>query len=414
LSLHHIQCTLGRPCAYTAYLVHNTFVPTTSTHNTSIIDIYLTFYSNMEYLLLPFWISFFFITSHCFGFTYGEKDVEGDLETAKAKWDGIVESLDVPLDYSYGYSTDIQGNNVIVTVEDDNVTSVRSYWFGNDDMVDDVGSTYFTVEGLFDLIENSIADPKVIDMVVEYDTALGYPSDITITHSETVGNNTTSHRIEPMTFYTLIQRDLDTYRQLWDESLMVDYDYTSQVSCFCLPSFTTPKRVEVRAGEIVSTTDTETNEFSEEFVSLIEAFDNVQVAIDNRYHRIDITFDRTLGYPSSYSYDIDPGMADEEQSVEIFDVINMGVVMDPPLSQVAAEGGQDLIIEESEESSSTLSPTTKSPIATPVTIPQDTTTTIAIKNGIESVAVMSHGNYGQIQTLSYLICSLFGIIIIQS
>jgi hypothetical protein len=364
----------------------------------------------MEYLLLPLWISFFFITSHCFGFTYGEEDVGGDLETAKAKWDSIVEYLDIPLDYSYGYSIDIQGNNVIVTVEDNIVTSVRSYWFGNDGIVDDVGSTYFTVEGLFDLIESSIADPEVIDMGVKYDTALGYPSGITITHNETVGNTTTSHRIEPMTFYTLIQQDLNSYRRLWDDSLMVDYDYTSQVSCFCMPSFTTPKHVEVRAGEIVSTTNMKTHDFSEEFVSLTESFDNVQVAIDNRYYRIDITFNRALGYPSSYSYDINPGMADEEQSVEIFDVINMGVVMDPPLPRAAAEFGQDLSIETSDESSSTFF----SPIDTPATIPQDTTTNIAIKNGIESVAVMSHGNYGQIQTLSYLLCSLFGIMIIQS
>jgi hypothetical protein len=349
----------------------------------------------MEYLLLSLWISFFFITSHCFGFTYGEEDVGGDLETAKAKWVGIVEYLNVPLDYSYGYSTDIQGDNVIVTVEDNNVISVRSYWFGNDNMVDDVGSIYFTVEGLFDLIENSIADPEVIDMVAKYDTALGYPSDITFTHSETFGNTTTSHRIEPMTFYTLIQQELDTYRHLWDASLMVDYDYTSQVSCFCMPSFTTPKHVEVRAGEIVSTTNMETHGFSEEFVSLIESFDNVQVAIDNRYYRIDITFNRALGYPSSYSYDLNPGRADEEKSIVIFDVINMAVFMDPSLPQVAAEGGRDLSTETSDESSS-------------ATLPQDTTTNIAIKNGIESVAVMSHGNYGQIQTLSYLLCSLFG------
>ena len=75
----------------------------------------------------------------------------------------------------------------------------------------------------------------------------------------------------------------------------------------------------------------------------------------------------------------------------------------------AAAYGQDLSIEKSDESLSAFS----SPIDTTATIPQDTTANIAIKNGIESVVVMSHGNYGQIQTLSYLLCLLFGIMIIQ-
>lgn len=360
----------------------------------------------MDNFLLPFWIFFVFINSHyCFGSTFAEQGVE-DLETARIKWDGIVKSLDVPLDYSYGYS-DTQEDNVIVTVEADNVSTVKPYWYGKDEIVKNI-STYFTVEDLFDHIESSFNDSVVTDVAATYDTTLGYPSGITITYSD---ETSISHRISPLTFYTLIQRDLDTHRQLWEGYSMVDYDYTSQVSCFCFQSFTTPKRVEVRAGEVVATTDMETNETSEEFISLQMAFDDVQVAIDNRYHRIDVTFNATLGYPSSSSYDIDPGMADEEHSVTIFDVINMGIVTNP-LPQEIVKGGQATTLSSIETSADETIVTSADENIPPANQQVENITTNNVMNGIESDAVMSHGRYGQLQTLSYLLCSFFGMIFI--
>jgi len=318
--------------------------------------------SNNKFLWISFCISFFFLFLSRFESTFAatterhrrqqqqkqnnpfrrglqideqQQQQEEKLLAAKTKWSELIESFsdaEIPINYSYGYS---DGENwddeMIVTVENsNNITNVRHIYYYNDDEIELDPSSYYTVEGLFELIESALNDPSLQVRSVEYDLKYGHPKEFTIIYNDVnendvIGTTFISKIIDPMTFYTVLQRDLDEHKKMWNDMNFINYEYTSEVSCYCMPEFITPKRIVVENGNDVSVTDMETKEDvfpNGSYVNITELFDDIQYGIDQRYHRIDVLYDRLYGFPTRFGYDADPGMMDEEQDVTISDFIN--------------------------------------------------------------------------------------------
>ena len=227
------------------------------------------------------------------------------------------------MEYSYGYH-EVSGTpgaipSMIVQVEGDTVVSVRPYYYS--DTIDLDPMKYKTVEDLFEWIESA-------QLEAEYHPDFGYPTTITLPPT----NDTAAVVkvvIDPMTMYTDAQQTLDYQRAVWDKAteLFPNYEYTAIVSCFCLPSYTSPKRIQVRNNRVVAVTDLGLNATVDvetgAYQTIDQVLDNIQVGIDGKYFMMDVVYspDSWGGYPSIYGYDVDPGMADEEQYVTIRDLM---------------------------------------------------------------------------------------------
>jgi hypothetical protein len=267
----------------------------------------------------------------------GQNDDALLLESAKSKWEAIVTETDVPMVYSYGYVSFLgisdQGppnESVIVFVEDETVTEVRSLYYTTDEDANPDVTNYNTIEGFFGFIEDAINDDNVTNVAVQYNEQYGYPMEITIESINATDPVVTTmesiYRLDPMTVYTFLQQDLDRNMALWTERGVADYDYTVQVSCFCFPDAVTPKRVNVLNGEIVNVTDIETGLPNDEEtgfteISIMDLFQVVQDGINDRYYRIDINYNATYGFVTYVFSDVDPQMADEEIGYTVSDWI---------------------------------------------------------------------------------------------
>ena len=84
--------------------------------------------------------------------------------------------------------------------------------------------------------------------------------------------------------------------------------------------------VTVRNNEVVSTESIDTNfpdVFEPEHRTIDDWFAVLKRNIDNKAHRIDVTYDETFGYPKTAFIDVDLRMADEEQGWSILKFLPM-------------------------------------------------------------------------------------------
>lgn len=84
--------------------------------------------------------------------------------------------------------------------------------------------------------------------------------------------------------------------------------------------------VTVRNNEVVSSELIDTNfpdNFDPEHKTIDDWFRVLKRNIDNKVHRIDVTYDKTFGYPKTAFIDVDIRIADEEQGWSILKFIPM-------------------------------------------------------------------------------------------
>ncbi len=116
---------------------------------------------------------------------------------------------------------------------------------------------------------------------------------------------------------------LHASRSVWLDAALPDYEFTWQRMCFCplLP----PVRVLVDGNAIVRVADAETSaplpaDRHDDFPTIDALFDELEELIRRDPHRLEVTYDPELGYPSSVSVDIDERIADEEFSYTVTDL----------------------------------------------------------------------------------------------
>lgn len=136
----------------------------------------------------------------------------------------------------------------------------------------------------------------------------------------------------------LKQQNLDTNEAKWDTLIGGDtscgYVMKFRRICFCPPEYLGPFQVVVNSTEEVasaiylnSTTSagdlagTPADPDDTWLITIEDAFDTVQEAINQNAHRVDVTYHPTMGYPSAVSIDYDVMIADEEVYFWIEDVV---------------------------------------------------------------------------------------------
>lgn len=114
-----------------------------------------------------------------------------------------------------------------------------------------------------------------------------------------------------------IANELQQNQQSWAAQKIAKYRYTLQISCFCLPEVTQPVVIEVRNGKRTSITAAQSGlpvdaKYFKKYDTIPKLFNVIKTAIQDKADNISVTYNPTLGYPTSISIDPEQLAADEE------------------------------------------------------------------------------------------------------
>ena len=109
---------------------------------------------------------------------------------------------------------------------------------------------------------------------------------------------------------------------MWAAQGIDDYQYTLQISCFCIVDATRPVNIEVKDGQVTSITYADDGMpadpvLFERYDSIEKIFAIISEAKAQEPARLDVTYDESIGIPESIAIDISEQMADEELYLEI-------------------------------------------------------------------------------------------------
>ena len=120
----------------------------------------------------------------------------------------------------------------------------------------------------------------------------------------------------------LPEEELSVEEQKWRDQNLKSYEFTLQISCFCIREYTLPKRVVVQNNEAVQVDDTPYEELNDSAIQTIDGyFDFIRETRKQNPDEEKITYDTNLGYPTYIFFDISYQMADEEIRYTISELI---------------------------------------------------------------------------------------------
>lgn len=120
----------------------------------------------------------------------------------------------------------------------------------------------------------------------------------------------------------LPEEELSVEEQKWRDQNLESYEFTLQISCFCIREYTLPKRVVVQNNEVVQVDDTPYEELNDSAIQTIDGyFDFIRETRKQNPDEEKITYDTNLGYPTYIFFDISYQMADEEIRYTISELI---------------------------------------------------------------------------------------------
>lgn len=120
----------------------------------------------------------------------------------------------------------------------------------------------------------------------------------------------------------LPEEELSVEEQKWRDQNLKSYEFTLQISCFCIREYTLPKRVVVQNNEVVQVDDTPYEELNDSAIQTIDGyFDFIHETRKQNPDEEEITYDTDLGYPTYIFFDISYQMADEEIRYTISELI---------------------------------------------------------------------------------------------
>jgi hypothetical protein len=120
----------------------------------------------------------------------------------------------------------------------------------------------------------------------------------------------------------LPEDELSVEELKWRDQNLKTYEFTLQISCFCIREYTLPKRVLVQNNEVIQVGDTPYEELNDSAIRTIDGyFDFIRETRKQNPDEEEITYDAELGYPTSIFFDISYGIADEEIRYTISDLV---------------------------------------------------------------------------------------------
>jgi hypothetical protein len=117
--------------------------------------------------------------------------------------------------------------------------------------------------------------------------------------------------------------DFELNKNKWESLNMDTYTYTFQISCFCLPETTLPKKVEVLKGQINQVNgEPYAGELHWGVLTIPQLFDRIEKAEKNNAVVVEVQYHQEKGYPVSVYIDQDKMIADEEMGYSVTDLID--------------------------------------------------------------------------------------------
>lgn len=122
------------------------------------------------------------------------------------------------------------------------------------------------------------------------------------------------------------QAQLDSNLRKWSSKGIVDYRYTFQWICFCVPDYRKPVSISVQGGAIDAIKDADSGDSVDEskferYRTIKRLFQFIQDAINKNAYKIEVTYDSEFGYPTSASIDYSKAIADEEKGFEVKNIV---------------------------------------------------------------------------------------------
>ena len=119
----------------------------------------------------------------------------------------------------------------------------------------------------------------------------------------------------------ILPDDISVEEKKWREQGIEDYEFTLQISCFCIREYTLPKRIVVENNQVISVDGTPYEELNDSSFRTIDGFFNyIRETRERNPEEENITYDPKLGYPTYIYFDISYMIADEEIGYTISDL----------------------------------------------------------------------------------------------
>lgn len=107
--------------------------------------------------------------------------------------------------------------------------------------------------------------------------------------------------------------NLQEQEKKWKKQGITDYEFTSQISCFCQSDYTLPKAILVKNDEIQSINGIAyANLEYENHMTIDELFDYIEDRQNKNPVIENLEFDSVYGFPSYIYFDISEMIADDE------------------------------------------------------------------------------------------------------
>ena len=107
--------------------------------------------------------------------------------------------------------------------------------------------------------------------------------------------------------------NLQEQEKKWKKQGITDYEFTSQISCFCQSDYTLPKAIVVKNHEIQSINGVAyANLEYENHMTIDELFDYIEDCQNKNPVIENLEFDSVYGFPSYIYFDISEMIADDE------------------------------------------------------------------------------------------------------
>lgn len=119
----------------------------------------------------------------------------------------------------------------------------------------------------------------------------------------------------------ILPDDISVEEKKWRERGIEDYEFTLQISCFCIREYTLPKRIVVENNQVISVDSISCEELNDSSFRTIDGFFNyIRETRERNPEEENITYDPKLGYPTYIYFDISYMIADEEIGYTISDL----------------------------------------------------------------------------------------------
>jgi hypothetical protein len=108
----------------------------------------------------------------------------------------------------------------------------------------------------------------------------------------------------------------------WASYGFSNYDFTLQITCFCIVYYTQPKRIQVRDNKVISVAGVPFEELNDSSFRTIDGF-FLYIEEQRKLNPVveEIQYDDEYGFPSYIYFDISERIADEEIGYTLTDFV---------------------------------------------------------------------------------------------